>query len=244
VDFKYFLDMQVNLVANSPDFAHLATTGYWGTYYGDEELARWSFLLMRHYAVEGHKEMLSVRYGFKYKPGLLANGDFGNGLANWTPVPAAAGSIRVQKIAGYGKNSQGRWGAGQAGDTVCVLTRQAGQPNRLSQTAQGLTVGKAYCMQFVTADYKDVVGKKFNPRRYGIAAELKGAEILPEKSIVHIDRRDGGRNTHNDNVGKINLHRIIFRATSPTQVITFHDAEASPGEELLLNFIQLKPYLR
>ena len=29
VDFKYFLDMQVNLVANSPDCAGLATTGYW-----------------------------------------------------------------------------------------------------------------------------------------------------------------------------------------------------------------------
>jgi hypothetical protein len=36
VDFKYFLDMQVNLFANSPDFANLATTGYWGTYYQDQ----------------------------------------------------------------------------------------------------------------------------------------------------------------------------------------------------------------
>ena len=138
VDFKYFLDMQVNLIANSPDFAGLATTGYWGTYYGDEELVRWSFLLMRHYAVEGHKDMLSARYGFKYNPGFLANGDFADGLKGWTASPAADGSIRTDTIAGYGKNSQGRWGGGNAGDTVCVLTRQAGQPNRISQTAQGL----------------------------------------------------------------------------------------------------------
>lgn len=243
VDFKYFLDMQVNLVANSPDFAALATVGYWGTYYGDEELARWSFLLMRHYAVEGQKGMLSARYGFKYNPGFLANGDFADGLKGWTLAPAAAGSIRADVIAGYGKNSQGRWGAGRAGDTVCVLTRQAGQPNRISQTARGLTVGKAYCLQFVTADRKDVVSKKYNPRRYGIAAELEGAEILSDKGFVHVDRRKGNRKGHNDDFGKINLQRIIFRAKSATQVISFTDAGASPGEELMINFVQLKPYL-
>lgn len=243
VDFKYFLDMQVNLVANSPDFASLATVGYWGTYYGDEELARWSFLLMRHYAVEGRKDMLSARYGFKYHPGFLANGDFADGLKGWTIAPAAAKSIRAASIAGYGKNSQGRWGAGRAGDTVCVLTRQAGQPNRISQTAQGLTVGKAYCLQFVTADRKDVVNKNYNPRRYGIAAELEGAEILPDKSFVHVDRRKGNRRGQNDDFGKINLNRIIFRAKSATLVVNFTDAGATPGEELMINFVQLKPYL-
>jgi hypothetical protein len=242
VDFKYYLDMQVNLVANSPDCAGLATIGYWGTYYGDEELARWSFLLMRHYAVEGRKDMLSARYGFKYKPGFVANGDFSDGLKGWTLAPAAAGAIRAQTIAGYGKNCQGRWGAGKAGDTVCAMTRQAGRPNRIQQTAEGLVVGKLYCLQFVTADRKNVVGKKFNPRRYGLAAKLDGAQIVPEKSFVHVDRRHGGRYDHNDNVGQINLNRIVFRATSPTLVVAFDDADASPGEELILNFVQLKPY--
>jgi len=243
VDFKYFLDMQVNLVANRPEFAGLATTGYWGTYYGDEELARWSFRLMRHYAVEGHKEMLSKRYGFHYRPGHLDNGDFADGLRSWTAAMGADGSVRTDTIPGYGRNSQGRWGAGNAGDTVCVFARRAGRPNRIHQTARGLTPGKAYCLQFVTADRNDVVGKKFNPRRYGIGVELEGAEILHDKGYVHIDRRDGGRYAENNNVAKINLHRIVFRAKSPKAVITFHDTAASPGEELLLNFVQLKPYL-
>lgn len=243
VDFKYYLDMQVNLIANSPDFQNLATTGYWGTYYGDEELVRWSFMLMRHYAVEGNREMLSARYGFKYKPGFVVNGDFADGTNGWTLSPAAEGAIRTHTIPGYGKNSQGRWGAGRAGDTMCVLTRNAGKPNRLSQTAQGLVVGKAYCLQFVTADLKDLTAKKYNPRRYGIRAELEGAEVLADKSFVHIDRRNSGRYKHNDNVAKINLHRIVFRATSPTQVVAFTDEEATAGEELLLNFVQLKPYL-
>ncbi len=243
VDFKYFLDMQVNLIANSPDFKGLATTGYWGTYYGDEELARWSFKLMRHYAVEGSREMLSKRYGFRYKPGFLTNGDFADGVNGWTVSPATEGSIRTDTIAGYGKNSQGRWGAGNAGDTVCVMTRSAGKPNRISQTVEGLEVGKAYCLQFVTADLKDVTGKKYNPRRYGIRAELQGAEVLDGKGFVHIDRRNTGRYKHNNNVAKINLNRIIFRATSPTQLIAFNDEKAVPGEQLIINFVQLKPYL-
>lgn len=243
VDFKYFLDMQVNLVANGPDFKNLATVGYWGTYYGDEELARWSFLLMRHYAVEGRKEMLSQRYGFTYAPGFLADGDFAEGLKGWTVSPAAAGSVRAETLPGYGKNSQGRWGGGKAGDTVCVMVRQSAATNRVGQTAQGLTVGKAYCLQFVTADRAAVTGKKPAPRRYGIDVELDGAERIDAKSFVHIDRRKGGRYEHNDNVGQINLHRIVFRATSPRLAVTFSDAAAHPGEELMLNFVQLKPYL-
>ncbi len=243
VDFKYFLDMQVNLVANSPDFKGLATVGYWGTYYGDEELARWSFLLMRHYAVEGRKEMLSRRYGFTYAPGFIANCDFADGLKGWTAAPAAAGSVRAETLSGYGKNSQGRWGGGKAGDTVCVMVWQAAAANRISQTAQGLTVGKAYCLQFVTADRAAVTGKKPAPRRYGIDVELDGAERIDGKSFVYIDRRKGGRYEHNDNVGQINLHRIVFRATSPKLVVAFSDAAARPGEELMLNFVQLKPYL-
>ena len=243
VDFKYFLDMQVNLIANSPDFRGLATTGYWGTYYGDEELVRWSFKLMRHYAVEGNRGMLSPRFGFTYNPGFLTNPDFAEGMAGWTPVPAVDGSIRAHTVAGYGKNSQGRWGAGTAGDTVCVLTRHAGRPNRISQAAHGLEAGKIYCLQFVTADLMDVTGKRYNPRRYGIEAEMAGVEILRDRGFVHIDRRNTGRYKHNDNVAKINLNRIIFRASAPAQVIAFTDQKAIPGEELMINFIQLKPYL-
>jgi len=242
VDFKYYLDMQVNLVANHPDFAGLATTGYWGTYYADEELVRWAFQLMRHYAVEGKTEMLSTRHGFTYKPGFLANGDFVNGLAGWTVSPAAEDTVRTATIDGYGEQSQGRWGAGKAGDTVCLMTRRDGKPNRIHQTAKGLEVAKVYCLQFVTADYDDVVGRKYNPRRYGIDVELEGAEILPDRSFVHIDRRKTHPRHDPGCVGKITLNRVIFRARSTTQGVAFHDKRAVPGETLAVNFVQLKPY--
>jgi hypothetical protein len=224
VDFKYFLDMQVNIVANQPEFANLATTGYWGTYYGDEELARWAFLLMRHYAV-------------------VANPDFAEGLAGWEVTPAAEGSVAPATIPGFGKNMQGRWGAGKAGDTVCAMIRQPGQPNRIAQTLQGLEAGRAYSLQFVTADRTDIAEKRHNPRQYGIAATLAGAELIPDRCFVHIDRRTSHRRTPPENLAKINLHRIVFRATSPTQTLVFSDESAAPGEELVLNFVQLKPYL-
>jgi hypothetical protein len=198
---------------------------------------------MRHYAVEGNKEMLSDRYGFKYNPGFILNGDFADGLNGWMASPAAEGSLRTHTIPGYGKNSQGRWGGGSAGDTVCVMTRTSGKANRISQIAEGLEVGRAYCLQFVTADLKDVTGKKYNPRRYGIDVELEGVEVLGNKSFIHVDRRNSGRYKENNNVAKINLNRIVFRAKSPTQVIAFNDEQAVPGEQLIINFIQLKPYL-
>ena len=123
------------------------------------------------------------------------------------------------------------------------MTRNADKPNRISQTAKGLEVGRAYCLQFVTADLRDIADKKYNPRRYGIDVELEGAEILPDKGFVHIDRRNKGRYKDNNNVAKVNLNRIISRAKSPTQLIAFNDEKASPGDELIVNFIQLKPYL-
>ncbi|HPM83831.1 MAG TPA: hypothetical protein PLF81_24160, partial [Candidatus Anammoximicrobium sp.] len=98
-------------------------------------------------------------------------------------------------------------------------------------------------LQFVTADLKDVTGKSYNPRRYGIRAELDGTEILADRGHVHVDRRNSGRYKDNNNVAKINLNRIVFRAKSASQVIAFNDEAAIPGEELIVNFIQLKPYL-
>ncbi|HRR34934.1 MAG TPA: hypothetical protein P5026_12590 [Kiritimatiellia bacterium] len=124
--------------------------------------------------------------------------------------------MRAGTLAGYGKNSQGRWGGGKAGDTFCLLTHQPAGINRVSQTVRGLTPGQSYCLQFVTADHTDIVEKRFNPRRYGIEVDMPGVERNAARSFVHIDRRKGGRYAHNDNVAKVNLHRIVFRATEPT----------------------------
>ncbi|MEN6345715.1 MAG: hypothetical protein ABFE16_10455 [Armatimonadia bacterium] len=241
VDYKYYLDMQLNLAANHPAFRDLGMTGYWGSYYDDEELYRWSFRLLRHYCVEGNTEMLSKTYGYRYSPGHLSNCDFAAGLEHWTADPA--GAIRADSFAGYGKGSEGRWGgASETGDTFCVFTRGEGRPNTLTQTATGLTPGKTYTLQFVTADHKDMVAHKVDPKQHKLAAVLgAGAEVLPEKSYVFVDGRNSG-SKKDDGLVRINLHHIRFRATAPSFTVTFTDAAAEPGTETALNYIMLKPY--
>ena len=243
VDYKYYLDMQVNMVANHPSFKGLGTTGYWGSYYDDEELYRWSFQIMRHYCVEGNASMLSEKYGYKYNPGCLRNCDFVQDLSGWAVQAAAEGSLVKSSFAGYGKSSQGRWGGGLGtGDSFCLFKRQDGKPNVITQQATGLTPGKVYTLQFVTADYQDMLTKRFNPRRHGIVATLgAGAELIPEKSYVFVDKRNGGRKK-DDGLARINLHHIRFRATADSFTVTFSDVDAAPGEELALNYIMMKPY--
>jgi len=241
VDYKFYLDMQLHLIATHPLLKDLAMTGYWGSYYDDEELYRWSMRLLRHYCVEGHKEMLSQTYGYRYAPGHLSNCDFADGLKGWTADPADA--IRTDSFAGYGKGSQARWGAGgQTGDTFCVFKRGAGGASTLTQTATGLTPGKVYTLQFVTADHQDMVARKVDPKQHRLSAVLgTGAELIPEQSYVFVDRRNSGKKA-NDGLVRINLHHLRFRAAAPSFKVTFTDAEAEPGTETALNYIMLKPY--
>jgi len=196
--------------------------------------------LLRHYCVEGNTEMLSKRYGYRYSPGHLSNCDFTDGLKGWTAEPAEA--IQTGSFSGYGKGSQGRWGAqAGTGDTFCVFKRGE-RPATLTQTATGLTPGKVYTLQFVTADYKDMVARKVAPKKHRLRAILgDGAELIPEKAYVFVDQRNSGKKA-NDGWARINLHHVRFRATAPSVKITFTDDEAEPGTETALNYIMLKPY--
>jgi hypothetical protein len=243
VDYKYYLDMQLNLIATHPAFQDLGVTGYWGSYYDDEELYRWSFALLRHYCVEGNTEMLSKDYGYAYSPGHLKNCDFVDGLEGWVADPADADALRADSFAGYGSGSQRRWGApGGTGDTFCVFTRGEGDASTLTQTATGLTPGRIYTLQFVTADYEDIVAGAFDPKELGMNAVLDaGAEVIPEESYVFVDTRNTGRK-ENDGLARVNLHHVRFRALDPSVTVTFTDAEAEPGTQIALNYIMLKPY--
>lgn len=234
VDFKYYLDMQLNVIANNPEFKNLGLVGYWGSHYADEELYRWSFKLMRHYVIEGNKTMLSAAYGFKYNPDLLKNGDFADGLTSWKKT----GEIAADSFSDYGRNSQKRWNApNNMGDTFAKFTRGA-QAGKLSQTATGLVAGKLYCLQFVVADYEDVKNKKVDPRLLGLNVELPGITIIKDKSYVYIDNCPAEKL----NAGRINLHRIVFKATAPDQPVIFSDDQATPNQELILNYVKLTPY--
>ena len=240
VDYKYYLDMQMNLAANDPACRDLGLVGYWGSYYADDELHRWSFALTRHYVVEGNTNMLSEAYGFRYRPDHVLNGDFRGTLAPWT----AKGEVRTDSHPNFASRSQNRWGGSDnIGDTFAVLVRREGEPSSLSQAVKGLEPGRRYCLQFATFDVRDVKANRIAPRRFGIAATLSGgAEVDRALSWVHVDERIKGRYEMNNGIARINLHHIIFAARSREAELTIDNAAASPGEELGVNYLSLNPY--
>ncbi|MBP5640706.1 MAG: hypothetical protein J6X55_14595 [Victivallales bacterium] len=239
VDYKYYLDMQFNLLANHPACKDMAITGYWGTRHCDLELYRWCFMLTRHYCIEGKKTMLSDEYGFTYEPGHILNNDFIDGLQNWIPK----GNVTTGRHEGYGKTSQGRYYA-RTGDTFAVLTRKDGETSSVTQVAKGLVPGKSYCLQFVVVDYNDLKAKKFNPKRVGIDVTLdNGAVVDTTQSWVHIDKREKGQYPFNNNVPKCNLHHVVFKALKPEVTITIHNGNAPEGEAAAVNYVMLNPFL-
>jgi hypothetical protein len=240
IDYKYYLDMQLNLAANDPSCRDLGAVGYWGCNYADDEMKRWSFALMRHYVVEGHTNMLSSTCGFRYRPEHLEDGDFSGGFASWR----TSGKVRADSYPEFARRSQCRWGGnGGVGDTFAVLTREEGAPATVGQTAKGLVQGRAYCLQFSTFDVKDVKANRIAPRRFGIDVKLgAGAEVRKDLSWVHVDERTKGRYDFNDNVARVNLHHVVFTARAAETEIVFNNAAAEVGEELGINAVSLNPY--
>jgi hypothetical protein len=239
VDYKYYLDMQFNVIANHPECKDLAITGYWGTRHCDFELYRWCFMLTRHYCIEGKRTMLSDEYGFSYAPGHVLNGDFIDGLKEWK----ASGNVAAGRQAGYAKTSQGRYYA-LSGDTFAILTKTAGETSSVTQVAKGFTPGKAYCLQFAVVDYNDLKAKKFNPKRVGIDVTLdNGAAVDKAQSWVHVDKRERGQYEYNKLVPKCNLHHVVFKAVKPEVTFTIHNGNAADGEAAAVNYVMLNPFL-
>lgn len=119
VDYKCALDIQMNVLANHPEFSQLGGVGYWGFSYADEEMIRWGYALLRHYAIEGNTEPLSKKYGFTYRLPFLKNCDFESGLEHWN-TKGAVSSDSAAKIRYGGKTRSA--GAGRA--TLSAVLRK------------------------------------------------------------------------------------------------------------------------
>ncbi|MBO4513139.1 MAG: hypothetical protein J5746_10250 [Victivallales bacterium] len=231
-DYKVFLDMQMNALANDPAFDGVGKIGFWGTYACDEEMVRWSFALMRHYVFEGKKNMLSEQYGYKLMLDYLKNTDFTSGLDGWK----ATGDIKTDSFPGYGGNSLGLWSSnsGKVGDDFAVFTRHEGKANVLEQTAKGLVKGRKYCLFFHTGDLDDIICGRPEPKRVPITVSLSNAEILKK---THFCPPSRGKT-----YAASNTEKIIFTATGSEVKLTFTDTKAAPGRACVLNYVALRPY--
>ena len=238
VDYRYYLDLQFNILANDPAFEDMGCTGVWGSYYADAELHRWTFMLLRHYFVEGRRDMLSPKYGFRYLPGHVADGDFRQGLAAWR----AHGAVKAGRKSGLGK-VEGRYRDGEVGDRFAAFTRQRGAVSTLSQTLKGLEPGRLYALGFMTFDSSCPDLGKSKARRFGVDASfVSGAEVREDLSWEHVNRKVKGKQ-RGSFATWVNYRSLVFKATAPEAELVFSDEKVKPGEGVGINGIAVRPYL-
>lgn len=227
VNFKYFLDMQFNYMANNPGLDGLPLVGYWGDHYAEREITRFIAALARYYVIEGNTEMLSEKLGFTYRPGHLLNGSFGDGLNNWE----AEGQIEASSYINFGRDVLHLLGGIETnvGDTFALLTRGE-TANILRQTATGLEPGKLYSLSFISGS-ADTMGDG-DQSGIRIECEIPGVEILPEES----------EHSRAETSGRGNYDKIVFRAATPEQEIILNDEQHKAGTRCWLNFVSLMPF--
>ena len=251
IDIKALYDHYIRRLATDPAFHDVGGVGM-STLACDEEVARWTARLVRHYCIEGRTDSLADSLGYRYRPEIVKDGDFMKGFEYWTAHPAARDSLRDERIRGYGgKKGQYRMGRDdvEVGEHFALFTRSADAPNRLEQRVSGLTPGKLYSLTYCTADYDDVCEPGMHPTDGRLVATFDAADAMPELSYEWEapDQKRAkllGRPPHCITV----THRMVFRATRPEGVLAFSDWKdaSSPGGEAgrrrMLNYVSIKPY--
>ena len=240
-DVKAFWNKVFYKWANDPEFKDLAGVGLYSWYHGNEESLRWATKLIRHYVIDGNTDDLAAKYGFKYLPGHLKNGDFTEGLAHWN----ASGSVKAVTVKGLGQRYQARrWYPPSIGDTACLFTRSDKAPNTLTAKIGGLTPGKQYVLRYLLVDNADVKAKKPSGKKILLRAKLDGAKDITALSPVAKYLAPDGVNIR----GYVNNVAVVFKAEKPEVGLTFSDwaddsAPGAPaGQEILLNKISVTPY--
>jgi hypothetical protein len=251
VDWKVWMDMQFRHLATAAPFLGLHGLMEYTSSYADEETLRWAARLYRHYGLEGQTELLSKRYGFKYRLDHLENPDFAEGLAGWTIEPAEKNSVAAKQMKGYSW-LQGRYPHTSQGDTFLWAKRSARKANRISQPIRHLQSGRLYSLKTITADYGDLARGRSAQQKHAVSVRIDGAEVQREKSFVSVvpNNYAHGMGPFNPKHNAwLNYHWQVFRARGPSARLVLTDW-ASPrdpggpiGQELMYNFIEVQPYL-
>ena len=251
VDYKVWMDMQFQHLATDPAFVGLGGLMEYTSGYADEETVRWAAKLFRHYGIEGKRELLSKEHGYRYQLDHIVNADFTDGTEGWTVAPAAEGSIATRSVKGFGW-LEGRYPPTQQGDTVLWMKRSAAKPNRVAQEVKGLKPGKLYSLKLFTADYRDLQDGKSAEQKHAVTIRLDGVELLPEKCFQHVFPECYSHDLgpfNRDHRFYMNYHVRVFRAKSGKAMLAISDWAGTTdpggtvGQELILNFAELQPYL-
>jgi hypothetical protein len=256
VDYKTWMDMQMQYLAGRPEFDGLFGVHWWYSGAADEETIRWMGQLYRHYGIEGRTTLLSDRYGYRYTLRHIRNPDFFDGLEGWTAEAATPDSVTTGYKERYARLQGRYWHRTQtpdqpAGNTYLRL-RRGDKPNRVSQTIMNLRPGEWYSVKMIVGDHHDIHNHVVDEKDLAVTLSVGGGEIDPVRSFKTRLRGSAvgaARGvTHPDYRPWLNFHRVVFRTTGQSGTLTISDwASATDpggpaGQEFMINFIELQPY--
>jgi len=243
-NYKVYMDMQFNILANDPAFKGLYGVMEYLSAYADEEYLRWAVHLYRHYCIEGKTDMLSSD---PYTLTHVSNPNFEDGTDGWDVSAAAEGSVTTGSMDEYGwlmlfypKDNQG--------DTFLTMKRVAAKPNSVSQVIGDLEPGRYYSVKLFTSDRNNLGTEA----KHAVSIRLDNVDVIPDKCFREVFHNCYSHEAHGfnyENKAWFNYHFIVFRAKGKTAGITISDwaDESDPngpiGQELSFNFVEIEPYL-
>ncbi|OGV49320.1 MAG: hypothetical protein A2017_02605 [Lentisphaerae bacterium GWF2_44_16] len=229
IDFKVWLDMQMNLIANNNAFDSIFGVTLWTSTYTDPEIQRWFSMLMRHYCIDGNTGMLSDKYGYTLKLNYISNSDFSDGLKMWDVDPAESGSIFVKKTKDFTFNK----GYFPYSADLLVMKKTA-KNNQIGQKIKNLKPGQLYSISYLCGNPEITAGIKYNQQ-----INISGAQVIQKA----VDRRGDIRN----NICW-NYVRVIFRAEDESAYFSISDGNEnlSSGypemKEMIFDSIKVQPF--
>ena len=243
VDYKVWMDMQMHYMATAPELFGLGGIMWYKVSYADEEAVRWMGRLFRHYVLEGQTTPLSTTYHYEYRPEIIQNADFDNGLMGWSVQEVEAGAVTAGTFNRIGFH-QGRRML-HRGNHFLLTKRSSSGPNRVTQTIKNLRAGELYSAKMLVCDYQALL-QDMNWTRSANATNARltidGVELMPEKSFVSDVGSERGPQV-------FSYHRLVFRAKDATATLTISDwpgddssTSATVGQQLAINFVEVLPY--
>ena len=215
-DHRVFLDMQLNAIANNPEFRNIGCINFWGGNYADTSRHRWISALFKHYVFEGKKSMLSDEFGLKLVPGHLKNASFREHLKYWTK----SGSV------GYGKAADGAiflkyFNNNNDSSNMAIFTKNQ-YSAKLNQQMNNLEPGKKYKVRFV------ISGKG----ALNLSVDKRPLE-------VKMYRLDTKRLKTVQNANTTALCEAVFTAEKSSELLEFSAGEAPQGSKINLHFVSV-----
>ena len=228
VNYKTWLEMQFNVIANDPALDGVGGLELYNCAYVDPELCRLGVQLYRHYAIEGRTDMLGSD---PYILTHIENPDFEQQGEGWTVRPAVKGGIAFSTIPGLGRR-EGRYPRSAIGDAALITRRCPNRPNLVSQEIKNLKPGQLYNLRMFGAGRKQP--KKADQVAAGV--KLDNVTLIPAKCFTSVPPRQ-----------TMTYFWRVFRAKGATARITISDwaSDDKPGgpigQDLVFNFIQVQP---